>query len=210
MRTLTILGLALAVTAANAEVIIGNLPSNDGTQAAGVSTLRMKALGFTMGGSNYFLQSITLRLAFTASWVDNNPVVTLRAAGANATTPGEVIETLSGPGGYSANTVGDFTFNSVANTELLANTLYYVHVAGSPNATVTTGLDWKASSPAVTPTGPGATHTSSLFTSNGGTTHTNSSILNSYEINANPVPEPGTIAALGLGALVLLRRRNRK
>ena len=159
-----------------------------------------------MGAQNYFLDSITLRLEFTSTWTNNAPILTLRAAGASATLTGSILETLTAPGGYVTGAINNYTFTSPSNFELQANTLYYVHLAGTPGS-AETGMNWKASSPAVTPTGSGATHTSSLFSTNGGTTYTNSTILNTYEINATPVPEPATMAALGLGILFLKRRR---
>ncbi len=208
MRFLAVLAFAMSVSMAHAIVIIGNYPqTNDGTQAADVDNLRWKALGFTMGATAYNMQSVTLRLEFTATWTNNAPILTLRGQGSGPLVPGPILETLTAPGGYVTGAINNYTFTS-SNFLLQANTLYYLHLEGTPGSSLS-GLNWKASSPAVTPTGPGATHTSSLFSSNGGTTYTNSTILNTYEINAQAVPEPATFAALGLGALALLRRRRK-
>src|SRR5687767_4530460 len=115
MRVFMLLGLVAAASAANAVVIIGNYPqTNDGTQAADVDTLRVKALGFTMGPQDYFLKNVTLRLEFTSTWTNNAPILTIRGAGTSATTTGPILETLTAPGGYVPGTINNYTFSSAS------------------------------------------------------------------------------------------------
>ena len=193
------LGLAAV---SQATVIISNYPqTNDTSTSAGLTTARIKALGFIMPNQDYFLDSVTVRLQFTATAV-GVPIVTIREAGI-PTAPGAILTTLTAPGGYVAG-AGNYTFTSAGSFLLAANTKYWVAVAGDGGA----GLDWRGSSPAITPTGL-ATHDGSLFTSNSGTSWSNSATLNTYEINATAVPEPATMAALGLGAAAVIRRRRR-
>jgi hypothetical protein len=195
-RWLCVTFFVACTAAANAFTLIGNYPpTNDGTQSATLNDLRVKAMAFTMPGTTYALQDVTLRLR---SSLGASPLVTIRGGGAN---PGGVLATLTG-GPVGA--LGDYTYTPTSALTLLAGQQYWLVVGGAGS---TGSVDWMASSPGITPTGL-ATHSGNLFTTNGGTSWTTSSIVNTYQVNA--VPEPATLAALGVGALALIRRRRAK
>lgn len=187
---------------ANAQMI-GNMPqTNDTNTSADIDNLRHKALGFIMGNDPYSLKNVEVRVGDYLTFGQLNLEIWSDSGAAN---PGVMLHQLvqappTGPGFATATFLvnGSFIFNS--------GTQYWLRMSGILGV----GPSWRGSSPVITPTGPGATHVGSLFTSNGGTTWTNSATLNSYRINANLVPEPATFAVLGLGVGVILLRRRRR
>lgn len=209
--SLRFLGLALATaslaTSANSVEIIGNLPGNDGTStylnapsggANGGGVHDSKAAGFTMPGTAYTLDSVTFRLNF----FDTASVPVIQIYSNSGTNPGSLLQTLTNPT-LSVGT-GNFVFTSPSALTLAAGTTYWVVVWN--NATGLNSFQWMASSPNQTPTGIATT--AGYRFSNGGPPPTgSSSTFNSYAVNATPVPEPATVAILGLGAFALRRRR---
>lgn len=201
-------GVLLAVAStASAGVIISNLNGNDGTQSAGIDDVRNKGMGFSMAaGSDYSLDFVTLRLDITGTPGDVDPIVQIWSDVGGS--PGAALTTLADPM-FSATGINNYAFTTTGPFTLLADTTYWLVVSG---AVGTSGFDWKASSPAVTPTGI-ATHFGSKFDTNGPPPTNDSSILNSYSINATEiagVPVPGSVALLGIGlAGIGYRRRNR-
>lgn len=189
--------LAGVPVAASADVTISNLPGNDGTQSAGLNALRLKGMSFTTDGSAWILDSAVLRLNTTT---DDNPVLTLNADAGTA--PGAILATFGNPGSFGTG-IDNYTFT--LGTALNPNTKYWL-VFGQPAGGA---IDWKASSPAQTPSGLW-THSGSVFTTNGGTTWSTSSILTTYELNATVVPEPATLTLLGAGLVALAARRRRR
>lgn len=192
--------LLLVPMAASAQVIIGNLPqNNDGTQSAGVNDQRQKAHRFTMGADSFFAGDLTLRLRNYDAF--DEAIVELRDFSGSNTTPGNnVLLTFSAPNPGGSD-IMNYTFTPDAFFQLSANTTYWIVVRGVGGGS----FDWMASSPGITPTGE-ATWNSTSFTSNGGSSWSNSSILNSFEFQAG-IPAPGALALLGLAGLASRRRR---
>jgi hypothetical protein len=199
VRCSALVGLAAFSLSASAQMIGNFPPTNDTATSADMTNLRMKALGFLTGQDVYALKAIDVRLTqytttgslFLEIWSDS---------GAN--TPGAVLHSLIAPTPIGAGPA-TATFLVNGSFQFAPTTQYWLVMFGTVGATA----DWRGSSPAITPTGPGATHNGSLFTSNGGTSWGASATLNSYQIHANLVPEPATFVAIGLGLALLLKRR---
>ncbi|KAA0240119.1 MAG: PEP-CTERM sorting domain-containing protein [Armatimonadetes bacterium] len=191
--------IGLVAGSAFADVLISNMPGNDGSQSAAINNLRRKAMAFTTpAGLPYTITSVITRLNANPNAA---PVLELHGdTGSNL--PSGAFHTFTNPGAFGTG-IQNYAFTG--NVALAASTKYWL-VMYQPAAT--TPFDWKASSPAQTPTGL-ATHAGSLFTTNGGTSWSSSSILVSYEIQATAVPEPATLAALGLGLAAVIRRKKR-
>lgn len=187
----------MAFVCADATVVLSNMPSNDGTQSALLNNDRRKAMSFTTDNEDWFLDSATLRLNANEN---STPLLNLHADLAGL--PGAVLATFVNPASFGTGNA-DYVFTSGA--VVTANTKYWLVLYDPSGATP---FDWKASSPAVTPTGLWE-HTGSLFTTNAGGTWSNSAILNSYELQATIVPEPATMGALALGLGALLARRRK-
>lgn len=183
---------------ASAMVVLSNLPGNDGTQSAGLNNLRVKGMAFVVDGSGpYTINSVRLRLNTTT---DDSPIIELHADSSNV--PGALIGTFTNPTSFG-NGIAEYDFTGSFAVD--PNTKYWI-VAKGPSSSA---YDWKASSPAQTPTGIW-THGGSVFSTNGGSSWSSSSILTSYWIDATLVPEPATLIALGAGLAALASRRRRK
>ncbi len=173
--------LVWAAFAPNAHAIelISNLDGNDATQSADLDELRNKGMGFTMPGDEYVLDSVTLRLATFGANVA--PIVEIWNDVGGL--PGASLVTLVNPV-FAASGIANYDFTPPGAFTLSANTTYWIVAYGQAGAD---RYDWKASSPAVIPTGP-ATHAGALFDTNGPPPTTTSSIICSYAVNGSAGP----------------------
>lgn len=164
--------MLLVPMCASAQTILSNLPpSNDGTQSAGTNDLRQKGHRFTMGADSFFAGNLILRLRNYDAF--DEVIVELRDfSGDNIIPGGNVLMTFSAPDPGGAD-IMNYTFTPDSVFELQASTTYWLVVRGVSGGS----FDWMASSPGITPTGE-ATWNSTSFTSNGGSTWSNSSIVN--------------------------------
>lgn len=194
-------GCALMVCAGavSADVIISNLDGNDGSQSADLDALRVKGMGFTMpAGDDWTMDFATIRLRANGAGIE--PIVQIWSDVGGA--PDAVIDTLVNPS-FADSGIVNYEFEPSGSVTLEAGATYWLIVYGTG---VGSTFDWMASSPAQTPTGV-ATHAGALFDTDGPPPGNNSSILNSYSINATLVPAPSSLALLGLGVLAARRRR---
>ncbi len=204
MRRTVLLAAALLlapVGAASAQVIIGNMPqTNDNTQTADIDNLRQKAHRFIMQSDSLIAGDLILRLRNYDTF--GEITVELRDSMSSTAPGGNVLLTFNAatPGGLG---IFDYTFTPTSFFELQPFETYWIVVRGD----VSSSVDWMASSPSVTPTGL-AQWGSSSFTTNGGGTWSNSSILTTFQFNVG-IPAPGAIALLGLAGLTTTRRRRR-
>ncbi|MTJ28548.1 choice-of-anchor R domain-containing protein [Aphanizomenon sp. UHCC 0183] len=197
---------------AKAVTLFGNYSStNDGlgTTISATTGTRGKAIGFTLPVStDYTLDSVSLRLVnynTTAGDVVQLQIYRDSAKASNSplgTTPESL--TFNNPSSAS-DAVGNFNFTPTTNFTFLADTRYWLLM------TVPSGsVGWRANSPSVAPTGiSGMGYNGYVFTNNG-VSYANSTLLNSFQINATPVPFESNAAPAGMaivfGAFMLRRR----
>ncbi len=163
--------------AAQADVIITNLPSSDSTQSAFLQDGRIKAMGFHMGNEDFQLENVIIRLDADSTAVD--PLI--RIYDDNGGAPGTLIDTMIDPA-FVGIGPADWTFTPSASVTLSAGATYWLVVYNDGGG----NIDWKAGS--TTPAGPHATHVGGLFSVSSGPNPPltgNSSILNSYEVNGS-------------------------
>lgn len=188
--------LAAMAGQAGADILISNLPGNDGSQTAGINaSSRTKGMGFEMpAGTDYFLDEVILRLDIS----DVNIVPMIEIFDDSGGVPGSSLTVLDNPGSFSLG-IDNYSFTPSGSFTLQAGESYWI-VASSAVGT----YSWKASSPSQTPTGI-ATHTGATFGAY--PPRSTSSILTTYEMVGTVVPAPGALAVLSLGGLAVARRR---
>ncbi len=204
---------------ARADVIISNLPGDDGNSTFinaplggnnGGASEDSKAAGFLMpAGTDYTLDSVNLRLDFFDT--DSVPVVALYNDSAGA--PGTLLTTLTDP----AISVGTNTFSFTPSSAFTLNAGSAYWVVVSNNAAIADSFRWLTSTtPGITPTGIAAsTGYIFAFSPPPPSGPLDTTFQNSYSVigTAVAVPEPGSMAMLlgmGLtGAGFLMKRRRR-
>jgi len=194
---------------ARADLIIGNLPGNNNT-FSNIGEGLTAAMGFTMGSSSYSLTDAKVVLtlsAVTASPASSENAPLLQLWSDTSGAPGASQLTFTNPS-LSNGTALTFTFTPSTAFTLQANTSYFLYLTSSNAAGAY--FNWVGSSPAVTPTGTGATYLKSTTT-----------VENSFQIDGTAastdsvtgVPEPSTLfivavtVPLGLGFWRFKRRR---
>jgi len=180
---------------AGSTVIIGNYPqANDGTLTA-VTSLDgtvAKAVGFTMSGQSYGLDSVMLRLMEQAN---STSILTVQLYGGTTQPAGSPLVTFNSP--VIPNVASDVKFTPLTPYTLLANTTYWIYVRGTSNDF--NGIVWYASTPGIVPTGL-ATSAGSLLGSRalGVSGLSVSTVLNTFAVAgilgpAPSIPEPSSV-----------------
>ena len=205
-RALRASGLALALiltaSAAQAAIIIGNLPTAITPVGSNINTTEEKAAVFTMGSQAYTVDSVILTLSGYKTATDVAQVGFF-LEGANNLTPGAQVGSFLTAPSSSSDAQANFTFLPSGSLTLQANTKYWLLVDGGAGA-----FQWMGSFPSVTPSGTAATFNFSKVSTSVSTTP----LHNSFQINGTQVtavPEPGTFlpaALLVMGALLRRRR----
>ncbi len=167
-------GLAPGAAGAGGGVLIGNMPGNDEARSTFLENGRIKAMGFTLGSENAWLEAVRLRLDITGP--DVVPLVRIFSDADGV--PADLLMTLSNPM-VLGDGLDDYRFTSTSPLMLESGKTYWLVVYNTGGA----NLSWMASGPSVTPQGR-ATHAGSLFSGISGPNPPNfqSPTLNSYEI----------------------------
>lgn len=195
-------------------VLLGNLShyTND-TLSAGyigsaASTSYGKAIGFTMGLTDFNLDSVSVRLSVLANAV---PSVEIWAgdAGTQRITGTSALLTLTTPT-ISGTAFATDTFTAPTTFTLTAGSTYYLVVRE------TSGLGtvlWSYDAAATTDINNGVTNVNRRIGTSGQPLPQNwtgtSSINNWFEINVSAVPEPSALGLFGIGGVLLSLYRRR-
>jgi len=208
---LPLLGLLCgAVSLPASTILLGDLSSytSDALNAsyqAGTSSVG-KAVGFTMGTTDYNLDSVSMRLAVAAG---STPVVEIWSGTSTAITGTSALLTLTAP--TLTTTYKVETFTAPTSFTLTAGSTYYLVLRETGGAASTS---WSYAT-GVTPSGlPGVSAVNRLI-------GTSSAVLPSawtatsgvnpwFDINVSAVPEPTAASALLFGSVVWLGSRLRR
>lgn len=229
-----LLALAVSASSAHSAIIIGNLaapttinvtgssnvtsinytPATTGPPAASAS-YNAKAVGFTMGATDYSVDSITLRLSGVGNTGTDAPLVSIYTANAGKTAPSTLVGTFTNPT-FTSTAITNWVFTPASGITLTAGASYFITV----QQTNTTGSDlsfvWEnggtlTDNTNTVPTGVGATHDTARF--GGGplasAINSVSSRHNWYQLDGTAIPEPASALIAGLGAVLLGGRRRR-
>ncbi|MBS1701978.1 MAG: PEP-CTERM sorting domain-containing protein [Armatimonadetes bacterium] len=196
-RALIALIVVGGAVSANADVLLDTYAGDaPGFQANGwiVATWQYMSRPFSVTGS-YTLDSIELPLG---NFNDNTGVYDVSICADNAGVPGTVLESFAVNVTTGNGVVSSYLLNSALNPLLTTGT-YYV-TATTTDANLNGGWGWN-----------NANNTGDQqFSTDGGGTWNN---FNSTDVavrvmgTSTTVPEPASMAVLGLGALALVRRR---
>jgi hypothetical protein len=201
ITTLTVtLGLVSAAPAARADIIIGNLPGDDGGGILFAASGSYGA-GFTMTGS-YQLTSATLTLDVPSG---RTPTVLLMSNVSG--NPSGTLFTFTDPAFGSG--VQNYKFTPPNPYTLVGGTTYWLVMQGNDS---TFGTEWYGSFSANTPTGLGADFAGERISlSSFPPTSTQDDENISFQIDGtrvtSPVPAPPAVVLVGLGVgCVVLKR----
>jgi len=226
--------LAISAASAQSAVIIGNLAAPVTTNVTGSSNVtsvnytpysagppvvnaayNAKAVGFTMGATDYSVSTITLRLSGVGNSGTDAPLVSIYTANAGKTAPATLVGTFTNPT-FASTATAEFAFFPSSGITLLAGASYFITV----QQVNTTGSDlsfiWEnggtlTDNTNTVPTGEGATHDTARFGGGPAASAINSlsSRHNWYQLEGTAVPEPSSAILAGLGALSIAGRRRR-
>ena len=207
------LAWGVSIAPSSAVNFIGNLPSNDGSSTilSSASGTNIKAASFTYGsGPEYYLDDVVLRLG-NYDTTDSFTVEIRNSAGVD---PGStVLASLSlAPGEIpQGSTNAYYRFISNSSFTFQPSNTYWLYLSIAASSGNSGSIIWRSSLPTTTPVGIAA-FGGYRFSNNSGASFANSSLYNSFQVNATAVPEPltilGAIAAAGFGSA--FKRRSNK
>jgi hypothetical protein len=219
MKTLfTIFVLALSSQAAT---IISNLPISQeavGNNFGSTGGL-IRAMGFTIGGSDVLLSGISVR---TSNSLPFGVSIDLRVVADtnNGDDPWLSLPFATATAfGMGSGTIGTFDLSLNTSSTLFAGDRYWLVMSTihDSDPDLSGSFNWLASSPGQIPTGSFASHYGGRLSSNGGSVWSNDDNLLSYALQGtvkqervpSDVPEPASFALglAGLSALLVCRRR---
>lgn len=195
-----LIGSNLLSSQAGAAVLLGNYPPvNDNGLPPSFDGTRQKAIGFTLpSGTNYFLDSLELRLGNYDSSVDTPLLQLFADSNLTSTNPNNAtLQSLSFINPPSAsNAVSNFTFTPNGSYTLQASTRYWLLVDS-----IAGEFDWRlentVSNPfGATPTGL-VTFNSYQGSGDNGANYGTSGTSNSFQLNGTATPIPFEFNPLG-------------
>jgi hypothetical protein len=204
LRIAVVFAVVLALTPTRIvsadDVVLGNYPIVNDVGLTSLGGSIRKAMSFSMpSGFNYAITSITVRLSSYQG--TDLAVLQIRDHDASRNSPGSVIGALTAPLGTSA-AFTDYVFTPAGSIVLLEDTPYWIHLHASGSS----AFNWRGSFPNITPTGIAVFGGGNLISTNGGVNWNISTTVNTFSINGIAVPEPGSMALMGLGAFCILHR----
>ncbi len=187
---LLVMALLLSSTGMIGQVvIIGNYSSTDDNSSSGIGLNSQKAVKFTMpAGTGYFVSTLELRLEDAFS--NGAPAISLRNDDAVGDNPGTEFVTFDNP--TLADAKASYTFTPASSTTLQANTSYWILVDHADNSNDYIWLAHAGGAGGITPSGI-ATYGNYRWSTNNGVSYSNSSYLNSFQLNGMVLPVELTI-----------------
>lgn len=202
-KSLLVLAVAACAVVSHAYVVVDKIPNSGTWVPLGPSGTPIYTNSFIFTGAT---GDVATKLGGYVASGDSSPTFQFLLLADNANTPSSTILASSA---YTSTTNTSLTLltENVTSTPLVNGQRYWVALSSVGG----TGTGWYS---------VGAHQQNSIYADNGTFWFSNAGDLNNYDgqavtpeisiyVEAAPVPEPATMAALGFGALALLRRRRK-